>query len=346
MSDFIPDDDQELPNTPEMAHALRQIASGRCARFGRNFRGCEIAEQLATRGEPHWFLDLLALWRPAGEASGDEGLRLAVRNGYLNFYRRGQSVARVSTVRGELRGVVHAKYFSEAARERGGQTYGRFFGSRVTSAHGSEPYEGLSTLRQWIALIDERYAGTEKQLVDQLVSENANVIDLEMGLPAWGRRKAPLRMDLVTIEDQQIVFWEAKCAGDSRIRCRGASAMPEVVRQLQEYRDFLVQDTHCVRIAEAYRSAAAVLVRLRAVADRIGPTCALGPAIVAAKDVDLGVAREAALVVIDENAVEEHAPAGVRWQSWHTNGHASKLRGAVKVLAQSRPGRLRLEDAV
>jgi hypothetical protein len=54
---------------------------------------------------------LLSLWRPDGTPSGEFGLRLAIRDGKMNFYRRGQSVGRVS-LDGHRRPVlsVHAKY--------------------------------------------------------------------------------------------------------------------------------------------------------------------------------------------------------------------------------------------
>lgn len=341
---FVEDTDQVVPATPEFAHYMKQIASGHCAKFSRGFTGCEFAERLLGRGD-HWFLDLLALWRPAGEASGDDGLRLAVRDGYLNFYRCGQSVARVSVVRGDLRGEVHSKYFSQGARESGGQDYGRILGTSVNSRYDSEPYEGLATLRRWIDRIDTDYAGIEKRLVDDLVKENDNVIDLEMGLPAFLGRKSPVRMDLVTLEEGRVVFWEAKCAGDSRIRSRGP--LPEVIEQLKSYSSFLQQDIHCLRIADAYRDAARVIVRLRALADRIGPARALGEAILSAADgAKLTVERHAALVVIDESALEPNASPGARWNSWHTNGHAAKLKGEIRVLAQTRPSRLVLGDAV
>lgn len=268
-----------------------------------------------------------------------------MRDGYLNFYRRGQSVAKVSVVRGALRGEVHVKYFSDAARLRAGQAYGRFEDGHVRGGGFNATYEGLGTLRAWMPEIDRRYAGTEKQLVDALVAQNPNVIDLEMGQPAWGPIRTAPRMDLVTIEDQQVVFWEAKTAGDSRIRCSVPVVprqMPHVLDQLEKYRLFLEQDTHCWRIAEAYRSAATVIVALREIADQLGPRRPLGPEIMAASKGDpLRVAREAALVVLDEAP-----PEGGRWRSWHANGHAAKLAGHARVLAQSVPGRLVFGDAV
>lgn len=80
------------------------------ANFGRCLKGWQAFEEAAKSAEPHWFKDLLSLWRPSGHPSGDHGLRLAIRNGYLNFYRLGQSFARVAYVSGKLIAEVHYKY--------------------------------------------------------------------------------------------------------------------------------------------------------------------------------------------------------------------------------------------
>ena len=53
-----------------------------------NPRGRKALACLAAEGG-NWWADLLALWSPGGSP---EGLRLGLRNGYLNFYSRGQLV--------------------------------------------------------------------------------------------------------------------------------------------------------------------------------------------------------------------------------------------------------------
>jgi hypothetical protein len=90
--------------------AVMQLAKTNYAKFERCLIGCNAFENAAKSDEPHWFKDLLSLWRPSGHCSGAEGLRIAIRNGYLNFYRLGQSVARVYCVSGELVADVHYKY--------------------------------------------------------------------------------------------------------------------------------------------------------------------------------------------------------------------------------------------
>jgi hypothetical protein len=51
-------------------------------------------------------------------------------------------------------------------------------------------YKGLSTLLHWIAVAGrEEYAAYEKSIVDEFVEKNDHVVDLEMALPAWARRR-------------------------------------------------------------------------------------------------------------------------------------------------------------
>jgi hypothetical protein len=300
------------------------------ANFERCLKGWPAFKNAATSAEAHWFKDLLSLWRPSGHCSGLDGLRLAIRNGYLNFYRLGQSIARVECVSGDLVADVHYKYVLDEVRPGMSKspylrltTKGVFFRDTLVA-----PYEGLSTLLQWISVAGgEKYTGVEKSIVDQLVEKNDHVIDLEMALPAWVLSKAAVRMDLVAIEDGTVVFWEVKTVNDSRIRCNAeflADKFPHVLEQLSHYRAFLEQDRHIGRVELAYRNTAKLLVRLRELADEIGPTLALGHSIIAASKADrLAVAPLAALVVVDLPKDNKRA-----WTSWKAS-HEGKLLGKI-----------------
>src|SRR5580658_8906818 len=95
---------------PDESSKSSTASSKSYAKFERCLTGWSAFEEAARSHEPHWFKDLLSLWRPSGHCSGAEGLRIAIRNGYLNFYRLGQSIARVACVSGELIADVHYKY--------------------------------------------------------------------------------------------------------------------------------------------------------------------------------------------------------------------------------------------
>jgi hypothetical protein len=310
------------------------------AKFERCLKGWDAFEDTARSAEPHWFKDLLSLWRPSGHPSGVEGLRVAIRNGYLNFYRRGQSVARVECVSGDLIAEVHYKYVGvEPAPRYSKSPYLRLTQKGVSFRDEVVArYEGLDTLRQWIRKAEKNHAGPEKTLVDEFVEKNDNVVDLEMALPAWNLRNAADRMDLVAIEDGKVVFWEVKTVNDSRIRCRAEfeeDKFPHVLKQLFNYRVFLAENRHVEQVASAYRKTAKHLVDLRELADKIGPTQALGASIIAAsKDQKLAVADRAALVVVDLPEDNKRA-----WTSWKAS-HEGKLLGKIPMRILESPGPL------
>jgi hypothetical protein len=72
------------------------------AQFGRKFddRGLEALEDALTLPEQsHWWRDLLSLWYPSGQSTGDFGLRLAIRN--LNSSRSRKSPTVSASRRGQ-----------------------------------------------------------------------------------------------------------------------------------------------------------------------------------------------------------------------------------------------------
>lgn len=316
------------------------------AKFERCLKGWRAFERAATGVEPHWFKDLLSLWRPSGHCSGEDGLRIAIRKGYLNFYRLGQSVARVECVSDELVAYVHYKYVGVAPLP--GMSKSPYLCLTEKDVFfrdtGVAIYEGLPTLRHWIKNAGEKHGGVEKSIVDELVEKNEHVIDLEMALPAWTLPKVAVRMDLVTIENGKVVFWEVKTVDDSRIRCRAEfeeDKFPEVLEQLFHYRVYLGQDLHIAQVESAYREAAGHLVKLRALADKIDPRWPLGHSIVdASRSERLDVARLANLVVVDLQA----APKGAAWTSWKAS-HEKKLKGKIPMLVLENPEPLKIADA-
>jgi hypothetical protein len=343
-----------MENTPDdsgcLTHGefstLPATGNGSYAKFDRCLKDLLTYKKAASSDGPHWFKDLLSLWRPSGHPSDADGLRLAVRNGYLSFYRLGQSIARVECASGELVADVHYKYVLGDQPGYAGPVYLRLSTQGIFSRDPLVPaYGGIDTLRKWIACVNEKYAGDEKSIVDQLVEANDHVIDLEMALPAWTVPKVAVRMDLVAIEDRQVVFWEVKTVNDSRIRCRAEftkDKFPEVLDQLSKYRDYLTQPLHVQQVERAYRETAVLLVKLRAMADAICPTpLALGSSIIAASKVErLAVAPVAALVVVDLPEDKKQS-----WNSWKLS-HESKLQGRIPMRVMESAGPLVFEGAL
>lgn len=315
---------------------------------------------------PQWWKDLLSLWRPSGTASDDYGLRLAIRNDYFNFYRRGQSIAEVRIGKtGVPKADIHIKYVRPPAAEPYGAQCLTLDGDGWLRSKGNQvqQYGGLAMLKTWIRNIDGMphgevlipegndlsaaddggFTGREKEWVDQLVAHNSAVVDLEMGLPAFDENRRAPRMDCVALEQSaeglRVVFWEAKLVTDGRMRtseeiCRDRpNEKPEVLRQLADYRDFLGSPIRRARVGEAYVRAAILLQQLREMANKVGPKYELGKEIRAAATGVLQVDCEARLVVFNpsKKSAMEYLKRKVDQSVWAY--HAKRLRIAgVKVL--------------
>jgi hypothetical protein len=154
-------------------------------------------------------------------------------------------------------------------------------------------------LHEWIERAAQ-HVGEEKRCVDELVASNPSIIDLEMGLPAAGERKTAQRMDCVALERGpdaiHIVFWEAKMIDDGRLRSR---SIPEVVNQVQIYRDYLTDPDQALNVEVAYRNVCRLLSELRAMAASVGRELSLDPLIfeAAQKETQLKVDPEPRLVI-------------------------------------------------
>jgi len=238
----------------------------------------------------HWWKDFLTRWQPSGS---ENGLRLALRRNYMNFYLCGQSVGRVGFDHGGMPYVeTHAKYaFGEEQLAK----YVRLSGNRfVHPGTGvAHSYEGMSTLIQWVKRAASK-AGEEKRFVERVVAENASVIDLEMALPAFDDRRRAPRIDLVALEQCadriKVVFWEAKLVKDSRLVARGR---PEVLTQLEDYKQYMADSQRRKQVAGAYANTCAQTLRFHDMAQR------LGLSVRAADPMVIEVARDSAILDID-----------------------------------------------
>ena len=135
--------------------------------FGRTFAIEKITDQVLQ--ENPWFKDLLSGWRPAGDAlqpnmaeaptlvaSGQtpeedpSGLRLAIREGYLNFYWGGSRSQKSDFGENGLQAKIHNKY---VYGEKGnGQRYVTLTSAGLRDEEtGKRDYEGLADLQGWIA---------------------------------------------------------------------------------------------------------------------------------------------------------------------------------------------------
>jgi len=214
---------------------------------------------------------LFERWALPGRGVTDtERLRVGVRKGYLNFYAKGQSVAKLSVGRNGPKVSVHEAYVSGRARSalREGLPAERAYISFDAQALLDPGF--VSSIDQWIDTADT-YATAEKRFVDDLVASNPGVIDLEMGLPASGEpdrpRVAP-RMDIVLAtmggEGPTIEFWEAKCANNPELRATikhplpeaGGLSEPKVLKQVNKYVEWMRDVDRVSQVQIAYKAAA------------------------------------------------------------------------------------------
>lgn len=264
-------------------------------------------DQLAAWHREHPNDGIAALfdrWVLPGEDAGSHGLRVGIRNGYLNLYVKGQSVAELRMFAGWPRLKIHAKYLALAdngsvAASQLGQQYKRVLGEDLMML-------GADTIDQWIRTA-ETYAGDEKRFVDDLVAVTPGTLDLEMGLPADGNstgkdRTAP-RMDLVVAQGSAIAFWEAKCSVNGELRARANYNElegeyvegPHVLWQLRRYQKWVGREHRTAQVRDAYVVTAGYLLQL---AEMFGKT---GPAIDAWRAI--AAAAEAATVILPPGIV-------------------------------------------
>jgi hypothetical protein len=205
-------------------------------------------------------------WALPGQTS-EAPLRLGMRDGYLNFYIKGQSIAKLSCNRDGPKLSVHKAYALGRKRE-GGE-------DRSVPIEGYQSYDSTALadphtaalIQGWIETA-ETYASAEKRFVDDLIAANPGVIDLEMGLPASdlpGSDRVAPRMDLVLVQvasngSPAIVFWEAKCANNSEVRASGEKAA-KVVEQLAKYARWMDGD-RIAQVQQAYCAAAKTMLSL------------------------------------------------------------------------------------
>lgn len=175
---------------------------------------------------------------------------------------------------------VHVKYAFEDATA---QAYARMTGTGILHrASGSAgAYEGPRTLRDWMARAGA-WETPEKVQIDEVVSANPEIIDLEMGLPASGDQKSALKVDLVALETGgqavRVVFWEAKRASDRRLKL--PSPRPEVMDQIDGYRAYFEKKAdNCHMVAEAYRTTCIAMKRFCSMADPTSGELNLDPLI-------------------------------------------------------------------
>ncbi len=191
---------------------------------------------------------------PGHEPDGQRMLRLCVRDGSLNFYAMGQSVAKLNCLKSGASAEIAVAYL-EGVEKPPHRADG--LGSQTLSKEMLADPGTADRVHTWTRTA-LTYAGAEKLFVDDLVSRHPNAIDLEMGLPNYGSM-----MDLVIAQEGddglEIAFWEVKTAANDELRRREGDA--KVVSQIRRYRDWVYIDGNVEAVQAACRSTASILLR-------------------------------------------------------------------------------------
>ncbi|AJR24397.1 MULTISPECIES: hypothetical protein [unclassified Sphingobium] len=294
----------------------------------RNYRDVAVIKALFDR------------WVLPGEDAGPHGLRVAVRNGYLNFYVKGQSIAKLSISSGSPRFEVHDKYVAGVVKGHEDESK---YAQKYTSfslGHGTEI--PMMEVTKWVHTA-ETYAGDEKRFVDDLVAVTAGTLDLEMALPARpdATGKVAPRMDLVVAQGHDIGFWEAKCAVNGELRSdHNKPAAPHVVVQLRKYVAWMDNDSGPSEVRSAYSEAARILLALAEMFGKTGPAIAAWQTFADAGDTASVILPPGVVVgnycsprangVLRETEMERYRSHGA---SFVQNQHEARLkRFGIKVL--------------
>ncbi|WP_156342964.1 hypothetical protein [Devosia sp. A16] len=210
--------------------------------------------------------ELFNVWcLPGFRSTESANLRVGVRAKYLNFYVKGQSVAKLSMVAGEPKVLVHQAYVSGKVRDRSAERVRNTQSYETFGAQDLASPRLAAKVKQWVTTA-ETYASAEKRFVDDLIGANPGVIDVEMALPAnavpEGIAVAP-RMDLVVAQvdtNLSIAFWEAKCSNNPELRAENKE--PKVFDQVQKYLDWVSAADRIAEVQAAYRETAKVFLAL------------------------------------------------------------------------------------
>ena len=220
------------------------------------------------------------------EVLESKDLLLAVRNGYLNAYVKGQSVFKIafeksSSAGSQPRLAIHYKYLVKPDLEKK-DPYVSFNGSKFDIEPEdiiNTEYESKLTLPQLIKTA-ARFAGPEKSGVHKIARKEPKVVDLEIAFTKAGENgdlSAP-RMDIAVLMPgksggAELVFCEAKCADNPELwnlekLPKGEKILPSlprstaVIAQIGKYEQFIQAKENRQSLIDGYVSVCRNLVEL------------------------------------------------------------------------------------
>lgn len=295
------------------------------SRFQRRVELSRLTPKL-VEGHP-WFEELLKRWRPAGQdpLKNEKGqilsLRLAIRSqDIMTFYCGGQQIAKVKCSKKLFHASADLTYLQDDKPLKAGTV------DVPPCQSGEEGVELDRRIHRSLYKQGREKNGAlvlgEKVFVEELIGANADVFDVEIGLP--GCATAP-RMDLLALEPHgggwRIVLWEAKLAANPGSR---SLTNPETLTQYEAYTTWLGSEQNRAAFVQGARDACRSLVHVHDLASEVGITLhPLGDGIRAISSGD-----DVALTVdpVVRYVIDTRGRSG---KSFMENEHDKKLRKAI-----------------
>ncbi len=174
----------------------------------------------------------------------DKELFLAIRDGYLNFYYKGNSILRLSLTNRGLVGKIHYKYLLHPKHKPEYISIGQ-----DDKLPRIDPVANGAV--DLLKKASEPYAGLEKDGVHKIIHANSNIIDVEIAFPKLGGKQN--RIDFCALRETdgrfELCFYECKHFSNSELR---AKSQPKVIEQIQRYRKTI--EDHRDEIKDAYQN--------------------------------------------------------------------------------------------
>lgn len=218
-----------------------------------------------SRSAPSWWSRVLSY---RSTATAKRGIYIDVRkDNTINVYYQGASLAKIEWSKGRAQATAHHKYLGI---ERSGKTL-YYPCEQQLEILGNEECcllrnaEAFYTNRDGREELDaERKC--EKRLQGEVVCSSPGLyIDSEFAHRYEEGSQHTIRIDLVRVVDSTLQFVELKRIQDPRLLCKNVNITPEIITQMEEYRNFLEANSGSIlsyykRIIEIKRSLGLLLI--------------------------------------------------------------------------------------
>ena len=253
--------------------------------------------------------------------ASDPDLFIAIRDGYLNVYKGGNSLLKLTLDGDRLAGETHYKYL---LRPDSRKPYVPVDNGVVKLPDAAALFHADLSDIPALKRAAAAYVGDEKAGVHRIVLSNPNVVDVEVAFGIEGNGEegpSTRRIDFAalhpTADGAEIVFYEAKAFANKELRAAGDTP-PPVVGQIEGYRNLLAE--HADALARSYRAVCGNLAALVGVRERYGASLDLMRRL-AGNDAMLHVSEAVSLVVFGFDSDQRD---GTVWK-----GHREKLDAAL-----------------